>query len=123
GPVERRQAQFPAARDRREDRRHQHDGHVPAQRAAMGGDAALDGRDRSELHDLMRIDQALSIADLQRLARRPLPQGVLDYIEGGAEDEIGTAENLRALARYQLVPRFLTPCATIDLKTTLFGKS
>ena len=71
----------------------------------------------------MRVDQALSIADLQGLARRHLPKVVLDYIEGGAEDEIGVAENLRAFARHQLVPRFLTPCATIDLKTDLFGKT
>ncbi len=88
----------------------------------MGGDAALDGRDRFELHEL-KLDQALSIADLQRLARQRLPRAVLDYIEGGAEDEIGVAENLRAFVRHQLVPRFLTPCATIDLKTTLFGRT
>jgi (S)-mandelate dehydrogenase len=89
----------------------------------MGGDAALDGRDGSGLHDLMRVDQALSIADLRRQARRHLPKVVLDYIEGGAEDEIGVAENLRAFARHQLVPRFLTPCSTIDLGTQLFGRS
>ena len=71
----------------------------------------------------MKVDQALNIADLQRLARRHLPKAVLDYIEGGAEDEIGVAENLRAFARHQLVPRFLTPCGTIDLKTQLFGKT
>ena len=70
----------------------------------------------------MRVDQAVNIADLQRLARRRLPAAVLDYIEGGAEDEIGVAENLRAFRRHQLVPRFLTPCGTIDLKTELFGK-
>jgi len=71
----------------------------------------------------MRIDQAINIADLQRLARRRLPRAVLDYIEGGADDEIGVAENLRAFTRHQLVPRFLTPCGAIDLKRELFGKT
>jgi len=71
----------------------------------------------------MKVDQALNIADLQRLARRRLPRAVLDYIEGGAEDEIGVTENLRAFARHQLVPRFLTSCSTIDLRTPLFGKT
>jgi (S)-mandelate dehydrogenase len=87
----------------------------------MGGDAALDGRDRSELHEL-RVDQALNIADLRRLAVRHLPRAVLDYIEGGAEDEIGLDENLAAFRRHRLVPKFLTQCGAIDLRTGLFGK-
>ena len=69
------------------------------------------------------IDRAINIADLQKLAKRHLPRAVFDYIEGGAEDEIGLAENLRAFARNKLVPRFLTPCGSIDLTATLFGKS
>ena len=71
----------------------------------------------------MTIDRAISIADLRRLAGRHLPRGVWDYIEGGAEDEIALDENLRAFARRQLIPRFLTPNASIDLTTDLFGKS
>jgi (S)-mandelate dehydrogenase len=87
----------------------------------MGGDAALDGRDRPELHDL-KVEQALNIADLRRLAVRHLPRAVLDYIEGGAEDEIGLNENCAAFRRHRLVPKFLTQCGAIDLKTSLFGK-
>ncbi len=71
----------------------------------------------------MRLDQAVNIADLRRMARRRLPRLVLDYIEGGAEDEIGLDENLRAFARRKLVPRFLTNCSAIDLRTELFGRS
>lgn len=87
----------------------------------MGGDAALDGRARSELHEL-RIDDALNIADLRLMARRHLPRLVFDYIDGGAEDEIGLAENLSAFARRKLVPRFFTDCGAIDLGTSLFGR-
>jgi (S)-mandelate dehydrogenase len=87
----------------------------------MGGDAALDGRDRSELYYL-KLDQALNIADLRRLAGRRLPKVVFDYIEGGAEDEIGLDENRAAFTRRKLVPQFFTQCGAIDLKTSLFGK-
>ena len=69
----------------------------------------------------MKTDAAINIADLRRLAARRLPKIVFDYIEGGAEDELGLAENLNAFARHKLVPRVLTPCGTIDLTTTLFG--
>jgi L-lactate dehydrogenase (cytochrome)/(S)-mandelate dehydrogenase len=70
----------------------------------------------------MSIDQALNIADLHRLARKRLPKVVFDYIEGGAEDEVGLAANTAAFAAYKLLPRFLTACGTINLETTLFGK-
>lgn len=70
----------------------------------------------------MNIEQTLSIADLRWLAGRHLPRAVFDYIEGGAEDEIGLDENLAAFARRKLVPKFLTPCGSIDLRARLFGK-
>lgn len=71
----------------------------------------------------MKVDDAVNIADLRRLAKKRLPKLVFDYIDGGAEDEIGLAENLAAFARYKLVPRFLTDSARIDLSATLFGTS
>lgn len=71
----------------------------------------------------MKLDQAINIADLHGLARKRLPKLVFDYIEGGAEDEIGLAENLAAFQRYQLLPRYLTAQATINLNTTIFGKT
>ena len=60
----------------------------------------------------MKIDSVINIADLRRLAKRRLPGLVFDYIDGGAEDEIGLAiENIAAFARYnRLLPRFLTDC-------------
>jgi L-lactate dehydrogenase (cytochrome)/(S)-mandelate dehydrogenase len=70
----------------------------------------------------MTLDGALNIADLRRLAGRRVPKVVFDYIEGGAEDEIGLDENCGAFVRRKLVPKFFTPCGAIDLKTSLFGK-
>lgn len=71
----------------------------------------------------MKIDDAINIADLRRQAERRLPRLVFDYIEGGADDEHGLAENIEAFARYKLIPRFFTDCGRIDLETTLFGKT
>ena len=34
-----------------------------------------------------RLARAASVADLRRIAKRRLPGGVFDYIDGGAEDE------------------------------------
>jgi len=70
----------------------------------------------------MTLDDAINIADLRRLAKRRLPRLVFDYIDGGAEDEIALEENIRAFARYKLVPKYFTDCNRIDLQTTLFGK-
>jgi L-lactate dehydrogenase (cytochrome)/(S)-mandelate dehydrogenase len=87
--------------------------------------AALDGGAQSELYDLiaMKIADAVNIADLRRLAKRRLPRLVFDYIDGGAEDEIGLMENLRAFARYKLIPRFLTDSGAIDLSTSILGRT
>ncbi len=70
----------------------------------------------------MKLDNAVNIADLRRLAQRRLPKLVFDYIDGAAEDEIGLAENRAAFERHKLVPRYLTDCRAIDLETTVFGK-
>ncbi|HEX2564751.1 MAG TPA: alpha-hydroxy-acid oxidizing protein, partial [Acidimicrobiales bacterium] len=34
-----------------------------------------------------RLARAASVADLRAIARRRLPRGVFDYIDGAAEDE------------------------------------
>jgi len=45
-----------------------------------------------------RLARAASVADLRRIARRRLPGGVFDYIDGGAEDERTLAANQAAFA-------------------------
>jgi len=45
----------------------------------------------------MKLDQAINIEDLHRMAKRKLPKIIFDYIEGGVEDERGLDRN-RAVA-------------------------
>src|SRR4051794_6361566 len=41
----------------------------------------------------MRVNDAVNIEDLHRLAKRKLPKVMFDYIEGGVEDERGLSRN------------------------------
>ena len=54
-----------------------------------------------------RLARAASVADLRRLAKRRLPGGVFDYIDGAAEDERKLAANEAALAAVTYKPRVL----------------
>jgi L-lactate dehydrogenase (cytochrome) len=69
-----------------------------------------------------RLRRAASVADLRRLARRRLPRGVFDYIDGGAEDERTLAGNTRAFARLTFKPRVLRDVAEVDTRTTILGQ-
>jgi L-lactate dehydrogenase (cytochrome) len=78
---------------------------------------------RLELDPVARhLARAASVADLRRFARRRLPRGVFDYIDGGAEDERTMAENSAAFGRIGFRPRVLRGVATVDPSTTLLGR-
>jgi L-lactate dehydrogenase (cytochrome) len=69
-----------------------------------------------------RLARAASVADLRRIARRRLPRGVFDYIDGGAEDERTLAANSAAFARTAFRPRVLRDVGTVEPATTLLGR-
>ena len=69
-----------------------------------------------------RLARAASVEDLRRIARRRLPRGVFDYIDGGAEDERTLRNNTDAFARIEFRPRVLRSVASIDPSTTLLGR-
>lgn len=70
----------------------------------------------------MRIDKALSIADLRALARRRLPRIIFDYIDGGVEDEDCVERNVTAFRDQRLLPRYLVDVASPDQTTEVFGR-
>ena len=55
-----------------------------------------------------QLRRASGVDDVHALARRALPRAVLDFIEGGAEDELTIARNRSALQDLAFVPRVLT---------------
>jgi L-lactate dehydrogenase (cytochrome) len=69
-----------------------------------------------------RLARAVCVNDLRRVARRRLPRGVFDYIDGGAEDERTLAANVDAFARTTFRPRVLRDVGAVDTSTTLLGR-
>jgi L-lactate dehydrogenase (cytochrome) len=69
-----------------------------------------------------RLARTASVSDLRIVARRRLPRGVFDYIDGGAEDEHTLAANVDAYARTTFRPRVLRDVGTVDPSTSLLGR-
>jgi L-lactate dehydrogenase (cytochrome) len=69
-----------------------------------------------------RLARAASVADLRAIARRRLPRGVFDYIDGGAEDERTMVANAAAFAAVTFRPRVLRDVGHVDPSTTLLGR-
>jgi L-lactate dehydrogenase (cytochrome) len=70
---------------------------------------------------IRRVDKAVNIADLRRLAQRRLPRLVFDYCDGGAEDEITMRGNCRVFDTITLRPRSAVLTPHPDLRTTVLG--
>jgi L-lactate dehydrogenase (cytochrome) len=69
-----------------------------------------------------RLGRAASVDDLRRIARRRLPGGVFDYIDGGAEDERTLAANQAAFASATFRPRVLRGVSEVDTSAILLGQ-
>jgi L-lactate dehydrogenase (cytochrome) len=69
-----------------------------------------------------RLAKAASVADLRRIARRRLPAGVFDYIDGGAEDERTLAANEAAFAGVAFRPRVLSGVGEVETTSSVLGK-
>ncbi|HWE99938.1 MAG TPA: alpha-hydroxy acid oxidase [Caulobacteraceae bacterium] len=70
-------------------------------------------------HDLSR---AVAIEDLRAMTHRRLPDFVLEYLEGGAEDEATLRRERRAYAGWRFVPRQLVDVSHRSLATTILGR-
>ncbi|HMU17883.1 MAG TPA: alpha-hydroxy-acid oxidizing protein, partial [Thauera aminoaromatica] len=65
--------------------------------------------------------RAHSIAELRAMAARRLPDFCLEYLDGGADDEIALARNRRVLDEILLLPRTLVDVSQRELAVPLFG--
>jgi L-lactate dehydrogenase (cytochrome) len=77
---------------------------------------------RERLSEAGRAQRAINIADLRALARRRLPAGVFDYVDGGAWDEVTKRRNESDLQALMLRPRMLVGATQIDLATEVLGR-
>lgn len=71
----------------------------------------------------MKIERAVNIEDLRRMAKRRLPKIAFDFIEGGVEDERCLARNEAGFARHRLLPHYLVDVSTRDQSATLFDRT
>ena len=72
--------------------------------------------------DLRRMQSAANVDDLRLIARRRLPRGVFDYVDGAAEDEVTYRRNSSDYHNWEFVPSVLRDVGHIDTSTTLLGR-
>jgi isopentenyl diphosphate isomerase/L-lactate dehydrogenase-like FMN-dependent dehydrogenase len=65
---------------------------------------------------------AWNIADLRGLARQRLPRGIFDYLDRGAEDEVGVRRNREAFDDIKLLPRIAVDVRQCSQDIELFGR-
>jgi L-lactate dehydrogenase (cytochrome) len=68
-----------------------------------------------------RLGRAANVDDLRRIAKRRLPGGVFDYIDGAAEDEVTLGRNTGGFDDIEFRPRVLRDVSAIDTSTEVLG--
>lgn len=69
-----------------------------------------------------RLASAASIPDLRAVARRHVPRGVFDYVDGGAGTETSLRRSRESYARVEFAPRVLRDVSAVDTTTTILGR-
>ena len=73
-------------------------------------------------HSGRDLSRCLSIEELRGLARRRLPAFVLEYLEGGAEDEVTLRRNREVFERLAFVPRTLVDVSNRHTAVEVLGE-
>ncbi len=68
-----------------------------------------------------RLGACYDVADLRRAAKRRIPRPVFDYVDGGADEEIGVAANVAAFRSWRFLPRVLAGVAAADTSAAVLG--
>ena len=69
-----------------------------------------------------RLARCFSIEDVAQKARRRLPQGARDYLDGGGEGEYTLRRNRAAFDRIEFLPEMPRDVTRIDTSTTVLGQ-
>lgn len=69
-----------------------------------------------------RIEEAATIWDLRRIARRRAPRAVFDYVDGAAEAEISLRRAREVFRRVEFVPSILRDVSKVDTSTSILGR-
>lgn len=69
-----------------------------------------------------RIEEALNVHDLRRMAQQRLPRWLFEFVDRGTEDEVALRNNRAAFERIKLKTRVLVDVSQRSQQVTLFGK-
>ena len=72
---------------------------------------------------MSRLEKALNIEDLRKLARKKLPPSLFNYIDGGADEEVLVRGNTSAFDNARLLPEYLVDVSSIDTSTNVMGRN
>ncbi len=86
------------------------------------GVAQLGGSPRRRYYRGRDLARAVAVEDLRAMTHRRMPRFVLEYLEGGAEDEASLARDRGAYGHWRFVPRQLVDVSQRTLTTTLLGR-
>ncbi|MEJ4113128.1 alpha-hydroxy-acid oxidizing protein [Corynebacterium kroppenstedtii] len=70
-----------------------------------------------------RLESALTINDLRKIAKRRTPASAFDYTDGAAEEEISIARARQAFEDVEFHPSILKDASTTDMSTSILGGS
>jgi len=68
-----------------------------------------------------RLDAALTIGDLQKIAKRRTPKAAFDYTDGAAEGELSLARARQAFEDIEFHPDVLRPAEHVDTSVEILG--
>src|SRR5580693_10804442 len=100
-----------------------------------GGGAYRSGMKPSEVRRLIkmkpvelnaarrRLAGCHDIGDMRKVARRVIPRPVFDYVDGGADEELSMAANIRAFRRWRFQPRALVDVSGVDTSTSILDRA
>jgi (S)-mandelate dehydrogenase len=96
---------------------------APADRTlAWASPAVLGDSPKRRFYAGSNLDEVVTIDDLRAMAHRRLPGFVVEYLEGGSEDEAALSRNVAALAEWHFLHRSMVDVSRRDVSTTLFDR-
>jgi L-lactate dehydrogenase (cytochrome) len=69
-----------------------------------------------------RLAACHDINDLRAMGRRVIPRPVFDYVDGGSDEEVSLAANVRAFRRWRFQPHALPEITTVDTAARLLDR-
>jgi L-lactate dehydrogenase (cytochrome) len=69
-----------------------------------------------------RLSSCHDVFDLRVSARRLIPRPVFDYVDGGADEELSMAANMRAFRKWRLQPRVMAGITAVDTTTRVLDR-